>query len=101
MKSPSVREPKASSRRRATAPARRPVVLVTGLSGAGRNTALNALEDHGYVAVDNLPLFLVGDLLRPGTGDVQPLVLGIDVRRAASPRRRWSIMCATCGRGPI
>jgi len=56
------------------------VVLVTGLSGAGRNTALNALEDHGYVAVDNLPLFLVDDLLRPGTGDAQPLVLGIDVR---------------------
>lgn len=53
---------------------------MTGLSGAGRNTALNALEDHGYVAVDNLPLFLVDDLLRPGTGDAQPLVLGIDVR---------------------
>lgn len=61
-------------------PVRRPVVLVTGLSGAGRGTALNALEDHGYVAVDNLPLFLVDDLLRPGTGDAQPLVLGIDVR---------------------
>jgi UPF0042 nucleotide-binding protein len=56
------------------------VVLVTGLSGAGRNTALDALEDHGYVAVDNLPLSLVDDLLRPGTGDAQPLVLGIDVR---------------------
>lgn len=56
------------------------MVLVTGLSGAGRGTALNALEDHGYVAVDNLPLFLVDDLLRPGTGDAQPLVLGIDVR---------------------
>ncbi|MBX3497952.1 MAG: RNase adapter RapZ [Alphaproteobacteria bacterium] len=54
--------------------------MVTGLSGAGRNTALNALEDHGYIAVDNLPLFLVDDLLRPGTGDAQPLVLGIDVR---------------------
>jgi UPF0042 nucleotide-binding protein len=56
------------------------VVLVTGLSGAGRNTALNALEDHGYVAVDNLPLFLVDDLLRPGTGDAHPLALGVDVR---------------------
>ena len=80
MKSPIARKTRASSRRRAAPPARRPVVLVTGLSGAGRNTALNALEDHGYVAVDNLPLFLVDDLLRPGTGDAQPLVLGIDVR---------------------
>lgn len=80
MKRPAARKPKASSRRRKPSPARRPVVLVTGLSGAGRGTALNALEDHGYVAVDNLPLFLVDDLLRPGTGDAQPLVLGIDVR---------------------
>ena len=74
MKRPAARKTKAS------APTRRSVVLVTGLSGAGRNTALNALEDHGYVAVDNLPLFLVHDLLRPGTDDAQPLVLGIDVR---------------------
>ncbi|HYC64860.1 MAG TPA: RNase adapter RapZ, partial [Reyranellaceae bacterium] len=36
--------------------ARRPFVVVTGLSGAGRITALRALEDLGYVAVDNLPL---------------------------------------------
>ena len=35
---------------------RRPFVVVTGLSGAGRGTALNALEDMGYVAVDNVPL---------------------------------------------
>ncbi len=80
MKRPAASGTKPPSRRRNPAPTRRPVVLVTGLSGAGRNTALNALEDHGYVAVDNLPLFLVGDLLRPGTGDAHPLVLGIDVR---------------------
>ena len=44
--------------------ARRPFVLVTGLSGAGRVTALHALEDLGYVAVDNVPLPLLGDLMR-------------------------------------
>ncbi|MCG8434446.1 MAG: RNase adaptor protein RapZ, partial [Gammaproteobacteria bacterium] len=33
-----------------------PVVLVTGMSGAGRSTALKILEDLGYEAVDNLPL---------------------------------------------
>ena len=36
-----------------------PVILVTGLSGAGHSTALRALEDLGYEAVDNLPLALL------------------------------------------
>ena len=42
--------------------ARRPFVVVTGLSGAGRATALNVLDDLGYVAVDNVPLPLLGDI---------------------------------------
>ena len=33
-----------------------PVVLVTGMSGAGKSTALKVLEDLGYEAIDNLPL---------------------------------------------
>ncbi|MBM3523382.1 MAG: RNase adaptor protein RapZ, partial [Alphaproteobacteria bacterium] len=37
---------------------RRRVVFVSGLSGAGKSTALKALEDVGYEAVDNLPLSL-------------------------------------------
>jgi UPF0042 nucleotide-binding protein len=41
------------------------VVLITGLSGAGRTLALKSLEDLGYEAVDNLPLSLVGLLLEP------------------------------------
>ena len=40
------------------------LVLVTGLAGAGYSTALNALEDSGYLAVDNLPLALVDTLVR-------------------------------------
>lgn len=59
-----------------TAPNR--LVLVTGPSGAGRTTAITALEDLGYEAINNLPLSLVprlvcGPMLRP-------LALGIDVR---------------------
>ena len=45
------------------------VVLVTGMSGAGKTTALKALEDLGYEAVDNLPLSLLGNLLRPDDGE--------------------------------
>ncbi|MEI9901894.1 MAG: RNase adapter RapZ [Hyphomicrobium sp.] len=62
---------------------RRPFVLITGLSGAGRVTALHALEDFGYVAVDNLPLPLLTDLMHSTsaneTGAV-PLAFGVDTR---------------------
>jgi UPF0042 nucleotide-binding protein len=63
---------------------RRPFVLVTGLSGAGRGTALAALEDMGYVAVDNVPLPLLGDLMRSTAGSpgelAVPLAFGVDTR---------------------
>jgi UPF0042 nucleotide-binding protein len=55
------------------------VVLVTGPSGAGRSTAINALEDLGFEAIDNLPLSLLPRLLE-GPGPEKPLALGIDVR---------------------
>jgi len=61
--------------------AKRHVVLITGLSGAGRATALKALEDLGYEAVDNLPLSLLPDLLRSDArAGSRPLALGLDVR---------------------
>jgi UPF0042 nucleotide-binding protein len=65
-------------------PARRPFVLITGLSGAGRATALTVLEDLGYVAVDNVPLPLLGDLMRSTAGSpgemAAPLAFGVDTR---------------------
>lgn len=57
-----------------------PVVIVTGMSGAGRSTALKALEDLGYEAVDNLPISLLSSLLTPGTGGGRPLAIGVDAR---------------------
>ena len=35
------------------------IVVVTGMSGAGKRTALKVLEDAGYYCVDNLPVMLV------------------------------------------
>src|SRR5262249_41470714 len=65
---------------RAPAPAapsaRLPLVLVTGLSGAGHSTALRALEDLGYEAVDNLPLAL----LNPPDGFDRPVAIAVDCR---------------------
>lgn len=55
------------------------VVLVTGPSGAGRSTAIHALEDLGFESIDNLPLHLLPRLLE-GPGPDRPLALGIDTR---------------------
>jgi len=61
-----------------------PVLVVTGLSGAGKSTALKGLEDLGYEAVDNLPVSLLGALLAVPGG--HRLAIGIDARtRAFSP----------------
>ena len=56
------------------------VVIVTGLSGAGKTLALKVLEDLGWEAVDNLPLSLVASLVRPGDGVPRPLAIGVDIR---------------------
>jgi len=65
----------------AEAKAGRPrVLLITGLSGAGRSTALNAFEDMGYETVDNLPATFVSALVQPGAARDRPLAIGIDIR---------------------
>lgn len=56
----------------------RRVVLVTGLSGAGRSLALDILEDLGYEAIDNLPLELMAATVGNPTG--RPIALGVDIR---------------------
>ena len=55
------------------------VVFVTGPSGAGRSTAINALEDLGFEAIDNMPLGLLPRLLEGPPPD-RPMALGIDAR---------------------
>ncbi len=54
-------------------------VMVTGPSGAGRSTAIRALEDLGFEAIDNLPLSLLPRLL-DGPHHDRPLALGVDTR---------------------
>src|SRR4051812_47120478 len=57
------------------------VVVVTGLSGAGRSTALRALEDLEFFCVDNLPTLLVQQAVESCEhGGMRRLALGIDVR---------------------
>lgn len=69
------------------------ILLVTGLSGAGKSTVLKTLEDLGWETADNLPLHLLDRLLGtpPAEGDGEderPLALGIGARtRDFDPRR--------------
>lgn len=70
-----------------TAPTR--ILLVTGMSGAGKSTALKTLEDLGWETVDNLPLSLLERLLATssenddGKAEERPLAIGIDSRTRA------------------
>lgn len=56
------------------------VILVTGMSGAGRTAALKVLEDLGSEAVDNLPLRLMATLVGQGPAAGRGLAVGIDIR---------------------
>ncbi len=56
------------------------LLMVTGLSGAGKTSALKALEDLGYEAVDNLPLSLLSVLVGQVSGLHRPLAVGVDIR---------------------
>ena len=60
------------------------ILLVTGMSGAGKSTALQTLEDLGWEAVDNLPLSLLVHLLKAppsaGAEGDRPLAIGVDSR---------------------
>jgi UPF0042 nucleotide-binding protein len=59
------------------------IVVVTGMSGSGKSTALKALEDAGFYAIDNLPMSLLDklvDVLHNAGGELTKLALGIDAR---------------------
>lgn len=62
-------------------------VIVTGMSGAGKSTALNFLEDCGYYCADNLPVPLIGkfaELISAPGSEIEKTALGVDVRTGQS-----------------
>lgn len=58
------------------------IIFLTGMSGAGRSTAIKVFEDLGYATIDNLPHFLMESLLQAITDHHMelPLVVGFDIR---------------------
>jgi len=62
----------------------RSVLLITGMSGAGKTSALKALEDLNFEAVDHVPLSLLNRLVTPdetaNAADERPIAIGVDVR---------------------
>lgn len=62
-------------------------VIVTGMSGAGKSTALKMLEDMGYFCVDNLPIMLLpkfAEMITTPNTEVNRVALGIDIRSGQS-----------------
>ena len=57
--------------------AARRILLVTGLSGAGKSSILRILEDLGHEAVDNPPLSMIGEIIRRSDA---PMAIGVDAR---------------------
>ena len=65
------------------------IIIVTGMSGAGKSTALNVLEDEGYYCVDNMPISLMPKFAELADGHNQGkgynnIALGIDIRSGHS-----------------
>lgn len=64
----------------AAQPRVRPLVILTGVSGAGKTTALHALEDVGFYTVDNLPPGLWRGLVDKVTDEWKGICISIDIR---------------------
>lgn len=63
-----------------TAPSKQ-IVVITGMSGSGKSTAIRALEDAGFFCIDNLPVLLLPKLTElAGGGHIERMALVVDVR---------------------
>ena len=71
------------------------LVIVTGMSGAGKSTALKMLEDMGYFCVDNLPIALLykfAELACAPGSDINQVAVGVDIRNGRSLGEMASVL---------
>ena len=62
-------------------------IILTGMSGAGKSTALKMMEDIGYFCVDNLPIALIekfAELADLQDAELQKVAVGVDIRSGQS-----------------
>ena len=79
------------------------LLLVTGMSGAGKSTVLDALEDMGWDCVDNLPSALLNDFVHgePAARQKMPVAVGMDVRsRGFDPKALPALLASIDGVTP-
>ncbi|MCD8195555.1 MAG: RNase adapter RapZ [Lachnospiraceae bacterium] len=78
------------------------LVIVTGMSGAGRATALKILEDAGYFCVDNLPVPFIdkfAELTASGNSEITKVAIGVDVRSGKSLDQLQQVLEHLTGQG--
>ena len=71
-------------------------VIITGLSGAGKTSALHAMEDIGFYCVDNMPAELIprfAEMCVAAKGRFERAVLVVDTRGGADFNRLFSASC--------
>lgn len=81
-------------------PPKRPIVLLSGMSGAGLSTALKAFEDLGYEAVDNLRLGLIPTLVADQQVAGRPLAVAVDTRNTNFAVEELLRVAEQLGRNP-
>lgn len=59
------------------------ILIITGMSGAGRSTVAHSLEDLGWYVVDNMPPALLGNLIQLVTASVKKVAVVVDIRGRA------------------
>ncbi|MFZ1202425.1 MAG: RNase adapter RapZ, partial [Desulfobacterales bacterium] len=78
------------------------IIIVTGLSGSGKSTALAALEDAGFYCVDNMPVLLLPDFLElPNVRDPDTVgfAFGMDLREKSFLSGHRDVFNDTAARG--
>lgn len=85
-----------------TPPGAMRVVIVTGLSGSGKSTAIHVLEDLGFYCIDNLPVTLIPrflELCENSEEHINRVALGIDLRERVSLREYPAVLAELRSRG--
>jgi UPF0042 nucleotide-binding protein len=78
------------------------IIIVTGLSGSGKSTAIHVLEDLGFYCIDNLPVTLIPRFLELCENSEEPIsrvALGIDLRERVSLRHYPAVLAELRRRG--